>query len=239
MFRRRVLVLIGVICIFLVALSGCGGLDFLNKTTISGQIVLNGTATNDCRMHLYANDKTYFGDVIASNGRFSHSDTGLDKEFCVQGCVIDFAFNSDAPGACDSTMIRNYVVVKGTNNLGTIEIGSKGLSLLEPAASASPSDLPVTFSWNPYSDTSAANLSYNLVLYNVTHTPFGDWKNAVWTSLDTLGTTYELTRAELDGNEEGVTHWSVVASFKRNGLYYEKTLEERPITLPAASEAGL
>lgn len=71
------------------------------------------------------------------------------------------------------------------------------------------------------------------------YTPFGDLKDTIWTSPDTSETTYELTETEIDGDEDLVTHWSVIASFDRNGLHYEKALEDRPTALTAVMETGL
>jgi hypothetical protein len=134
--------------------SGCGGGSSGSGVTIRGQVVINGEPAGSDKVSHYvlANGKTYGGDVISTNGYFSHGRVGLDQEFCIPGCTVTILFVSTDTMAFKETYVYEYVVQDGDNNLGQIDLGLYGFSLVSPEneAKIGPDIWPPQFQWTAY-----------------------------------------------------------------------------------------
>jgi|SRR5690554_1879171 len=146
------------ICLFL---SGCGknGGGGGGDTTIRGQVVINNVPVSPDQVShvVLANNKIYMGNVIAENGYFSHGSGELDFEYCIPGCTVTLVFmaNESATGTFKETCVYEYTVQKGDNNLGKIDLGLHGFSLVSPEDNAEigPEPWPPEFQWTAYGRT--------------------------------------------------------------------------------------
>lgn len=240
MMKRSHLLLIALVfltvCLFL---SGCGKTSGGggSKATIRGQILINGEpAGPDQVIHtVSANDKDYF-DAIEENGYFSHGSGELDHEYCVPGKTITLNFipTGEVAGVFSRTCVFEYVVKKGDNNLGQIDLGLYGFGLVEPEDGAT-FDLTAekpTFKWTPYARPGITpeyrlnlNIPFLIFLIPIEKT--------------TRETSVSLTGDEkvtVQGNEYGlkyVKNWSVCVEYQAGDRTIRHYSDRRTIQFPA------
>ena len=137
-------------------LAGCGkNSGGSSGTTIRGQIVINGQPAKPEQVNhkVWANDKWYLGNVISENGKFVHGNGLLDHEYCRPGSIVTLYFEAnEVTGAFRETYVYEYVVKKGDNNLGQIDLGLYGFGLTSPDddVEIGQDNWPLEFKWTVY-----------------------------------------------------------------------------------------
>lgn len=248
MKRKRLLLSFGIVmlCLSLFGCSSGPGGGGGSGTKIRGQVLINGqpARSNQVDHYIVANGKTYFdlpGKSISDNGYFSHSDIGLDSEFCYPGCVISLVFTANAetaPGAFGETRIDNYIVKAGDNNFGTIDIGLHGFALVSPddEAEVGPDPWPPQFQWSAY-QRAGITPEYKLSL--------GRWYEFLGAMIynKLFEKTTQDTSVSLAGDEnfaeldlDNINGWRVQVEYEEKGCTLQHVSETRKITLVPPEE---